>query len=293
IEEGLRRFPDDPDLRFNRAALRARLGDLDGAAADLHALIGAGLVSPEEAAADPDLVLLRGRPDLAALVPGPVLAVDLHGEEGSVLLGEEYRAELYLDMPADRSDLAVRSLGEPTGLLRRQRVVEDHLSRGSVRIQARIAITWRAVAAGRAEAGPWLFTAGGVSALTDRMPVEVVAVGELPAAQESPGREDLVVPSAVVGDRLPPWAGPIDGRLGVLVRPDDVAEVTGAEGVPLSAEEQWELRRSGQTEWVVRLYDAPQEAWIRVRRGDVVVLEQQGARDPEGRDRGPAGKAGR
>ncbi len=276
IDQGLERFPDDPDLRFNRAALRARLGELDGAAADLHVLISAGVVSPEEAAVDEDLVLLRTRPELAALVPGPVLAVDLHGEAGSVLLGEEFRAELYVDLPTDRADLEIRPMGEPTGLLRRLRVVEDHLSRGSSRIQARIATTWRTVAPGQAEAGPWLFTAGGGSALTERMPVQVVAVGERRDEVGVAGDEDLVVPSAVVGDHVPPWVGPLDGRLAVLTRPGDIIEVSTPTAAPLSAEEHWELREQGQTEWLLALFEAPPDARVRVRRGDAVVLEVGG-----------------
>ncbi len=271
----LQRFPQDADLRYNRAALRARTGDLDGAAADLHVLISSGAVDPEEAGRDPDLVLLRKRPELAALVPGAVLAVDLRGEDGSVLLGELYTAELYADLPVERDDLSVRSMKEPTGLLRRERVVEDHLSEGSYRVQARIEHSWRAVAPGQGVAGPWLLTVGGSSALTERMDVDIVAVGNRGAPSTAAGPEDLVLPSAVVGSRLPPWAGMLLDRFAVLVRPGDQVELLDPTGAPLQPAEQWELRRQAQPVWNVLLFDAPSGSSLTVRNGGSVVLQDK------------------
>ncbi|MCK6506819.1 tetratricopeptide repeat protein [Myxococcota bacterium] len=274
LDRGLGRFPQDADLRRNRAALRARGGALDAAAADLRILLSAGALTPAQAAEDPDLVLLRARPDLAPLVPLPALWAELVGEPGSVLLGDDYDAVLTLDAPDGA--LAVRDLGEPAALLRRTRVVEDVVGQGGGRTLRRVELTWRAVAPGQARLGPWLWTSGGVSGLTEPLPVEVVALGGRQAQPEALAGEDLVLPSTLLDGRPAPWAGELDGRLAV-VGPPGAEPAVEVDGGPLAPEERWELRRQGQPQVLAWLYPLPAAARVRLRQGRGLLLDQQWA----------------
>ena len=88
LDEGLARFPSDPNLRYNRAALRARSGALDGAAEDLRVLYASGALDPAEAGDDPDFAALARDPATVALAPPPAVEVSAHGEAGAVLLGD-------------------------------------------------------------------------------------------------------------------------------------------------------------------------------------------------------------
>lgn len=60
--------------RYNRACARARLGDADGALADLAALADVAPDVVGRAVDDPDLAALRGDPRLAALVDAAAAA---------------------------------------------------------------------------------------------------------------------------------------------------------------------------------------------------------------------------
>lgn len=271
LDGGLERFPQDPDLRFNRAALRARRGELDAAAADLRALIAAGALTPAQAAEDPDLIRLRTRPDLAPLVPLPALWAELIGEAGSVLLGDDYDAILTLDAPD--GPLEVRDLGEPAGLLRRTRVVEDRVGQSGGRTLRRVELGWRAIAPGRAHLGPWLWSSGGVSGLTEALDVEVVALGGRAVPRGAPSGEGLLLPSALLGTRPPPWAGPVDGRLAVVGPPGAAARVRVG-GAEIEAEERWELREQGQPRVVAWLYPLPHQATVQLRLGRELLMEQ-------------------
>ncbi len=65
--------------RYNRACARARLGDADGALADLTALAAAMPALVARALDDPDLAALRGDPRLVALVDAAVAAAPAPG----------------------------------------------------------------------------------------------------------------------------------------------------------------------------------------------------------------------
>lgn len=272
LDQALGRFPDDVDLRFNRAALRARRGDLEGAGADLRRLVRAGAVRPSEAATDPDLAALQQVPALAELVAPQPVELTASGESGSVLLGDAYDAEILIDAP-NLGPLAVQDMGEAAGLLQRRRVVEDRLDAPKGHTLRRVAITWRAVSPGQGALGPWLVVAGGSSGLTQRMPVEVIAVGSRDQAAGEAAGETLVIPSQVIAERSPPWVGELDGALVVLVPADVRVEVRDA-AQPLSPIETWELRDGGRPRWQALRFALPMHAQVVARDGRRVILDQ-------------------
>ena len=272
LDDALRRVPDDVTLRYNRAALRARQGALDAAAADLALLIEVGAVDPVEAGEDPDFAAFAADPALVALAPPPSVRVGLTGESGAVLLGEPFTREIVVDSLAGAL-ISVTDMGEPTPLLRHVRTVEDILGGGGRRRVARtLTVTWRAVAAGESRVGPWLIAAGGASALTDAAPVHVVA---LPGRAEGAPRAAPAVfsPDAAFTGRTPPWAGRALGRVAVLYNGGDAVEVTGEAGERDADPVALELRADGQTRWLAELYDVSGPATVRVRRRGQTVLE--------------------
>jgi hypothetical protein len=244
LNAGLARFPADPYLRYNRAAIRARTGQLALAGSDLRWLYANAHVEPVEVADDGDFVRLGTDPELRALLPAVQVSAVVTGEPGSVVLGERFTLELDL---VGRSGAAVsmQDLGEPTGLLRHTRTIEDVLPAERLWTRRRIRVEYRAVAAGQAKIGPWLISAAGTSVLTDRLPFEVVALPGRDARQPPQEATAVVIPSSWAGWQEPPWIGTVDGqRLAVVgpmhkVRPADAR----ADGVQL------ELREAGQVRW--------------------------------------------
>ncbi|MCB9779165.1 MAG: tetratricopeptide repeat protein [Alphaproteobacteria bacterium] len=271
LDEGVERFPDDLDLRFNRAALRARDGDLDGAARDLEAARECCGLLPEVAGADPDLALLRADPRHAGLVlpPGPVVMA--RGEEGSVLLGEPYEVELLVAHGAELS-LGLESMGQASGLLTRERVVEHHMGEEDGRRGVRLDLRWRCVQAGEGLLGPWLVLAGGASTLTEPLPVRCVSVGGRDGTEPGAAREAAVLPSQHVGAHRPPWMGELDGRFAVLLPPGATVDARDASGAALRSEEHWELRERDRTVWEVELFERDRVASARILQAGSELL---------------------
>lgn len=270
LATGLVRFPDAADLAYNRAALLARLGRLDEAAALLGALYAAGAAEPAEAGEDPDFAALAADPRYASYAPPPQVEVHAVGEAGPVLLGEEWTLELEILARAGEL-LTFTELGEPTGLLRHQRTVED-LSPPEGRRQRRtLTVTWRAVAPGQRALGPWLVAAGGQSAVVGPLAVEVVALpGREPGEPDELG--SLFSVEAALAGPPPPWAGRLLGRLAVRLPPDAAVEV---EPQPPRPPVQLELRRGGQTEQIAWLYADAGPSRVRVTRGPTELLSAE------------------
>jgi len=272
LDEALSRFPADTTLRFNRAGLRARQGELDDAAADLHQLLSSGAIQPEDAGVDPDLALLRERPDLALLAPIPSADITAFGPDGSVLLGDRATVQVQVDAPAG-VPLLLQDMGEPSGLLRRERVVQTDLDARPGRVRIRLDLSLLAVGEGPVSDGPWLLTAGATSGLTDRMRFDILAVGDRSGSVGEARAEDLVLPSVVLAGHSPPWAGRVGEVLVIMAPPGATAELEGPAG-PVRALETWELRDDTQPRWSAWLYPDPGTGRAHVRRGRQDLLDQ-------------------
>lgn len=274
LEEALARFPGDVTLRYNRAALLARQGVLEEAALELRALYAAGAVDPAEVGEDPDFALLAEDPRYQALAPPPSVVVTARGEEGPVLLGEPATLDLEIASRAGAL-VSITDMGDASGLLRHARTVEDdHGVEGRV-AKRTLTVTWRAVAPGEAALGPWLVAAGGVSAVTERVPLEVLALpGRAPSGEPDEAGSVQSVEAMFAG-KSAPWAGRERGRVLVVHSPGARAEVRGAEGEVDPAPVQLELRRAGQTEAQGELHRVSGAATVRVTRGGHTLLEAE------------------
>lgn len=272
LDEALARFPADPTLRYNRAALRARAGALDGAAEDLRVLYAAGALDPVVAGEDPDFAALAGDPETVALAPPPAVEVQVAPSAGPVLIGDTTTLELSLRSRADEL-LSFTDQGAAPGLLRHTRTVEDLLEPEG-RIQPRtLSLSFKAVTAGEGALGPWLVRAGSASGEVPASPVSVLALpGRAPAA---PGVEGGALRSveALFQGREPPWAGRDRGEVLVIFPPGASVEVTATDGAADPAPVALELRRLGQTELQGELHHLTGPAHVRVTRRGQPLLD--------------------
>lgn len=270
LEQALGRFPEDTTLRYNHAALLARAGELEAAADDLRQLYAAGAIEPEEVGEDPDFQAFAEDPELAPLAPPPAVVVSVQGESGAILLGELYTLDLSI-LSRAHVPISLSDLGEPTGLLRHVRTVEDLAPAEGSHQGRTLSVSWRAVSAGEATLGPWLVDAGGTSTITDKAAVRVVAVpGRSGGVAEEAGSVYAV--SALVEGRTAPWAGRAHGGVLVLSPPGARAEVEAENPDPDPV--QLELRDNGQTSVAGQLYRIPGPARVRVRVGESTLLDQ-------------------
>lgn len=272
LDEGVSRFPDDVTLRYNRAAWHARHGEVQAAADDLRALYTAGTVDPLEVGEDPDFASVAADPATAGLAPPPSVLTEIHGEGGPVLIGEN--ATIELDLSAKTGELvSITDMGESTGLLRLARIVEDVDPSDGRRTSRHLSVTWRTVAAGKVELGPWLVAAGGVSAITERVSLEVLAL---------PGREIDAAPDeadtvrsleALFSGHEAPWAGRVGGRVLVVLPLGARAEVQEPGGLQDPAPATLELRAAGQTKVLGELHRLTGEVQVKVVKGSTTILE--------------------
>ncbi len=273
LDAGLTRWPGQPDLAYQRAALRARLGDLKGAAADLVDVYQSGAVLPQDAALDPDFAPLLAQPDTAALLPLPTVDVQVTGEAGAVLLGESWDLDLLLSLPAG-AHLSLEDRSEAPGLLRLVSVVEDQLGVEGRVEGRRVVLHYEAARPGLSQAGPWRVVAGAAETLVPARPVEVLALGQRAQTQpDGPGRP-LPVPSALGPadpaprlERLEPWT--------VLTAPASAKttwmDATGQPLDPLRVE----LRESGRSLLIRELLPGSPAVHVRVEQAGLVLLEAQ------------------
>lgn len=271
LDAAMLRFPEDADLRYNRAALRARAGQLDGAAADLLILSSQGQLDAREVSQDPDLVLLRERPDLAAIVAPPRIDVALQGQDGRVLLGDSYEISFLVES-AEAAPVDVRDMGQPPGLLRRARVVEDRLPSRSGRSLRQVVTTWQALRPGQGRVGPWLFSSAGTSTLTESVAIEVIELGARTGALQGAPTEALILPGELLREHSPPWLGRIGEDMVLYLSALARAEVR-VEGTILAPREEWELRDAAQPVARAWVFDAPASASILIHSGDGSTLD--------------------
>jgi hypothetical protein len=273
LEDGQRRYPEDTTLHYNRAALLARKGRVDEAAAELRALLSTGRISLLDIQADDDFALLVGDARFKDLLPSAHVQVALRGEAGAVLVGEAFTVRLAI-VSREGQPLTFTDMGKPSGLLHHQRTVEDVTHRADGLVDRELEVTWRAVAPGKATIGPWLVAAGGTSALTDDVAVEVKALAGQATKLEPLEVGAVSSPEALLADRPTPWAGRIGDAIVVKLAPGtrhtfawegDVR----ADGPP----EELVYRDSGQPVWTAWAYRGPGAAQVRVERQKDVLLD--------------------
>lgn len=273
LDAGLDRFPADRTLRYNRAALRARGADLEGAATDLRLLYDAHQIDPSDVAEDPDFALLASDPTLSALVPQPRLSAVLVGEGGSVLLGEDVVVRIVLDAPLGegREIAPLRGrIDRAADTFRLSRLVLDLGAPVGRRVPASLELTYVALRAGDRPIGPWTFDAGRATAAAGPTPAVVVALPGRPEAPLVVQPDELPLPildPAVAGQ---PWSGALGGWPALVAPAEARIELEGE--VPGLV--RVELRRQGQA--VVSGVAAPPGAALhgRVTRGGETLLRR-------------------
>jgi hypothetical protein len=256
--------PGASELRYNRAALRARTGMLEGAAADLRWLYSNDVVQPVEVGEDRDFLPLSTHTDFRNLVPRAQIQADLRGEGGSVLLGERFTLELNL-VVRNGAQIEIEDLGEETGLLRHVRTVEDGEADGPLWTRRRVRIIYKAVAGGTGSIGPWLVKSGGTSTLTDRIPVEVVALSGRTSADSPSEASAVQLPAGLDEAAPPPWIGVVaQHRVARLGPRHSLSPSVASPPGPV-----YELWQSGQVRW--RQVPLPAGTFRVMAGGKVVV----------------------
>lgn len=180
-DDAIARDPDSAVAWYNRAAWRARSGDLAPSASDLRRALDLGATTPWAAALDPDFAPHRLTPQFdGVLPPTDLLASSMPPEDAFV--GGELSILLRLTGPADR----VPELSGPPlpGCLRQTRVVEDDTvgegaSAGTV--QRDVRVYFRAVAACEATVGPLRARLGDATVDLAAVPVTVLGPADAPA----------------------------------------------------------------------------------------------------------------
>ena len=267
-EQAIERFPRDVDLRYNRASLAARRGDVDLAGRDLRFLYARDLLDPMEVGEDPDFASLIEDPDTTQLVPQPQVWVEAKVEEGAVILGGSWALRLTVESPRG-PEVEIRDMGKETGLLRHVRTVEDLLDEGSRTSRRTVLAEFTAVSPGKSAVGPWLVTAGATSAMTPSFDVEVVELPGRTSAEASAEARALQLPSLLLVGKEAPYAGTIAAGRVAMGRSGDELVLVG-EGSPPGVELQ--LREKGQVLWVARLWPAATPGRVEVRRrGEVIA----------------------
>ena len=175
LNDGLSRFPANPRMRHQRAALLARGGSLSESAKDLRWLYAHDAAHPILIGEDPDFVALKTDSAYAELVPDARVDASVAGEVGSVLVGDIYSIEFSITSRAG-IPIQITNQGQSIEWLGLQRIVEDVTSNTELWTQRRVRMEYRALEPGRVVAGPWLVEVADSRALTEQLVVEAVAI---------------------------------------------------------------------------------------------------------------------
>jgi hypothetical protein len=190
-----------------------------------------------------------------------------------VLVGEAFTVRLTITSRAGQA-IAFTDMGKPSGLLHHQRTVEDVARRTDGLVDRELEVTWRAVAPGTASIGPWLVAAGGTSALTDDVAVDVKALADRATKLEPLEAGAVSSPEALLGDRPTPWAGRIGDALVVKLAPGTHHTFTWDGDVRAGAPPgELVFREAGQPVWTAWAYRGEGEAQVKVERQKEVLLD--------------------
>jgi hypothetical protein len=273
LEDGANSHPEDTTLRYNRAALLARQGRVEEAAGELRALVAKGRVAVLDIRGDADFAVLADDPRFTDLLPPEQIRVVMRGEAGAVLIGEAFTVKIEVESREGQL-LSLTDMGKPSGLLHHQRTVEDVLHRGDGLVDRDLEVTWRAVAPGQSTIGPWLVAAGGSSALTDDVPVEVKALGGQATKLEPLEVGAVYSPDALLAGRPTPWAGRIGDALIVKIAPGTHHALTWQGDIRAETPpEELVYREAGQPVWTAWAYHGDGPAQVRIERQKEVLLD--------------------
>jgi hypothetical protein len=261
--EVLRSAPDLLEARYNRAAVLARMGRYEEAAAELRVVMGEGGASPQQVLRDPDFAEALGRPAFAFL-PRTALRVALDPLPESVFWGSEVPVRLTVLGAAEAITVEGAEVRGPARLISATRDTTPSTD-GEADV---FVFTLRVEGEGTIEVGPFTVGSAGESVVLSPRSVQAAAPADKAA---DPGvQERLRWPADVVtdlddGDAL--WT---DAYVWVRGRVADRFEVT--------PERLWtvryERRKRGQPVWQVNRYDAPLPSRVALIRGGEQVMEQ-------------------
>ena len=267
LDAAIPAFPGNLDLRYNRAAYAAQDGDVEAAAADLMYLYNRDLLDPLAAGEDPDFSVLARDPRFKELVPLPQVRLEVRGEAGSILLGERFTAELLIESKSGEP-ITTENIGALPTRLAHTRTIEDLTIQEQGWSRRVVRVEWRAAAAGEESIGPWLVSAHGSSAISDRLPVSVVALPGREAGEEKASASGLLLPSQLFAAQQPPQGRRLDdGRIAVMHAPQVSAEA------PATAAGSLEYRIGGQTQWRVSLFETPAPLQITLSSGEILTVQ--------------------
>lgn len=260
LDGALERFPRDAGLRWDRAALRARSGDLVGAAKDLRGPVGRGELDPARLGRDPDLAAVATDAMLAGLVRLPEVSARVDAAPDGIV-GESWTLEM--EVRAPKQPLQIVGAG-PQPIARIERVVEDVLDEDDWDSTRRITWSARLVGPSEGRVGPWELRAGGASGGVSAVPLEATLLGE-PVGLQSRWPTELWVPEALLGDEVPP-AVVRRGAYTLVAAPAHMeVQTTGCVSV--------ESRRRGQRRWAGAVCDSGSGAAWTIKDGAVTVLQ--------------------
>lgn len=267
LNAGLQRFPDASVLRYDRAALRAKMGDIAGASEDLRWLYANERADPIAVGEDPDFVSLRTDSAARMLVPSAQVEASVELASPTVLVGESFVLDFRITSRAG-APVTIKSSDEASGPLRVVRIVEDLIDSGDIWAQRRLSVDVQAVEGGKTVMGPWVVQSAATSVLTERIIIEAVEIDGRRPAPETESYLPLVVPSALWADRSLPMVTDHDGEEWAVLGPGhSVRPSDSKSGLRM------EYREGGQPKWT---------AW-RIDSGRSVELwnggEQVSARD--------------
>lgn len=241
LDEALRLQPGSGTALYNRAAFQARLGERDAAADDLRAALSTGVRTPQQALLDPDFAGWSDDPRLAFL-PIEALQVSVDAPEHPVFWGTELAVRLRVVGAGDTplSVTAERFEG-PVELVR----VVENVAPSTAGALRDLTYTFRAVGEGSTHLGPLHVWSGERRASVPELRIETTAPPTRTAPSNT-GLRDLPSPQELAGGHA----------LGDVWRVGDEVRVMhrAAEHVviePSGPRATWELRRSGQSQWML------------------------------------------
>jgi hypothetical protein len=224
LSQAVRDFPADPTCRYNRAALRARTGDIGGAADDLRRLKAMGALNPDETGSDPDFAALRADPVFSDLVAMPRIGLSGKAPEGAVLLGETWELELELSVPSLGSS-ELHWSDSSSSILRLESVIEEEKRLDARVRESDLYIRWRAVESGKSSAGPWRVSHGGGEAQFEAQSVEVMALGHWAGGESRPDPDLIPIPRTLMTTMNDQGVGRAGDWVAVRLSPGEVLRV--------------------------------------------------------------------
>ena len=174
---------------WDRAAIRAGAGDLEGAEKDLRACVDLG-VDPRALGADPAFSMMSGRSEYGELLPQPVLQAQEAAPARKVLVGETWRRTIRVLSPPGALQLV--PVGPmPTDLVLAS-VVEDVIAEDAYTVVREIRFEWQTTEPGLLDVPALQVGVGPLSSALPPQALEVVAVG---GQRQQSAAKPLVSPS--------------------------------------------------------------------------------------------------